>query len=78
MRFRSDRQPRLFLMSLAGAVVAGVAAWFVIGHGLIVLLAALIAFGAVTFGVGGLHRDGSVGRLRQVRDRRPQRKGMWW
>jgi hypothetical protein len=77
MAFRSDRQPRLFLLSLAAALVAGAILWAATGIPVAGIGAALIAFCAVTFGVGGLHRDDSARRLREVKRKDRMRGGLW-
>ena len=75
--FRSDRQPRLFLMSLAAAVVAGLVVWLATGLPLAGIGAALAAFCAVTFGVGGYHRDDSAAKLRELKRSNRARGGLW-
>ena len=75
--FRSDRQPRLFLMSLAGAVLAGAILWAATGVAIAGIGAALAAFCGVTFGVGGFHRDDSAQRLRELKRRDRMRGGFW-
>jgi hypothetical protein len=77
MAFRSDRQPRLFLMSLAAAVVAGAILWVATGLPIAGIGAAIVAFCAVTFGVGGFHRDDSARRLRELRREDRTRGGFW-
>jgi hypothetical protein len=75
--FRSDRQPRLFLMSLAAAIVAGTIVWVVTGLSIAGIGAALLAFSAVTFGVGGYRRDNSAAKLRKLKQRYRPRGGLW-
>jgi hypothetical protein len=75
--FRSDRQPRLFLMSLAAAIVAGAILWAATGLALAGVGAALAAFCGVTFGVGGFHRDDSAQRLCELKRRDRTRSGFW-
>jgi hypothetical protein len=77
MAFRSDRQPRLFLISLAAAVIAGAIVWIATGLAIAAVGAALVAFSAVTFGVGGYHRDDSAAKLRELKQRYRPRRGMW-
>jgi membrane protein implicated in regulation of membrane protease activity len=75
--FRSDRQPRLFFMSLGAAVVSGAALWAATGLAIAGVGAALAAFCAVTFGVGGFRRDDSAQRLRELK-RRDRMRGRLW
>ena len=77
MAFRSDRQPRLFLMSLAAAIAAGMLAWLATGLPIAAIGAALVAFCAVTFGVGGYHRDSSAAKLRELKRRYRPGGGLW-
>jgi hypothetical protein len=77
MAFRSDRQPRLFLMSVASAIIAGAIVWVSTGLPILGIGAALVAFCAVTFGVGGYHRDNSAAKLRELKQRYRARGGMW-
>jgi hypothetical protein len=74
--FRSDRQPRLFLMSLAAALAAGAIVWAATGIGFAGLGAAFAAFCGVTFGVGGYHRDDSAAKLRELKQK--YRPRGWW
>jgi hypothetical protein len=75
--FRSDRQPRLFLLSLAGAFVLGAVAWIVTGLWIAAVLAGLGGFCLVTFGIGGFHADDSSERLREEK-RGVRARWSWW
>ena len=75
--FRSDRQPRLFLMSLGAAVIAGALLWAATGLAIVGIGAAIAAFCGVTFGVGGYHRNDSAERLRELKRQDRTRGGFW-